>query len=1133
MAQILAGCTTKKQPALFTVRDHNQTGLHFTNTLKATPEFNMFKYMYFYNGAGVGAGDFNGDGKTDLFFSANQGQNKLYLNKGALKFEDVTQAAGIPQDGGWSTGVSVVDINADGLLDIYVCRVGNFETLKGKNQLLINKGLRNGIPHFQDEAAAYGLDFSGFSTQAAFFDYDLDGDLDCYLLNHSVHQNGTFAERKVFMGTTHPLTGDRIYENRSPSPALPGGEGEGKTLRNKSSQSLNSGGSNSLPTGEGRGGAAFVDVTPSTGINSSAIGYGLGIAIGDINLDGWPDIYVGNDFHENDYLYINQRNGTFRDELAERTTETSQFSMGVDVADINNDALPDIISMDMLPSDPYVLKRSLGEDEYNIFNMKVGYGYHPQYARNTLQLQQPNGLFSEVGRRAGIHATDWSWAPLWMDFDNDGRKDLFISNGIPKRLNDIDYVNYISNDQVQGRINAALVSEQEMAVVDKFPQIKLPNKFFRNKGDVLFEDLATGIEGDLPTFSNGSVYADLDGDGDQDIVVNNIDDAVLVYENHSNDGGAKTYLSLQLKGPGQNTNAVGSKALVFAGKEVRTYEYYPVKGFQSSMQVSLHLGLAGTKADSLVLVWPDGSYQKMDTALRGTQKLTYQTGLPRFNIAAFNQAHRAGGIAVADQTEAVGLQFTHVENPFVEFDREPLIPHMVSREGPALAIADINGDGRDDVFFGSAKGEKAAVLVQDAGGRFRALPQPALALDSMYEEVDAAWADVNRDGAPDLLVASGGNEYYGQDPRLQPRLYLNDGKGRLTFKADAFPNIYLTASCILPQDINGDGLLDLFVGGRAVPWAYGQTPRSYLLQGDGRGGFTDVTARFGADLGEAGLVTGGTWTDMDRDGDADLVLSLEWDAVTIFENRKGSFVRHRMGDALGWWQFAKPLDVDGDGDLDLVAGNLGENNRLKPGTSQPVNLYFGDFDGNGQKEQVLTYWLAGREIPFANKAELEKQVPILKKQFLYAGDFAKATLTNIIPQAKLDAAQKRSANYFSNAVLINEGGWKFAVKALPWPAQLTTYRDAVVVDVNSDGRPDLLPAANFFDNNIQMGRYAADHGSVWVNSGNGNFAVEPWQGTSLKGQVRKIKPVKVGGKTLYLLALNGGAAKLVELGGKQ
>ena len=496
-------CSEKKinQPILFEVLSSEQTGLSFSNKLTVTAEFNMFKYMYFYNGAGVGAGDFNNDGLTDLFFSANQGQNKLYLNKGNLKFEDVTAAAKIPQDNGWSTGVSVVDINNDGLLDIYVCRVGNYDILKSKNQFLICKGIdEKGVPYFSDEAPQLGLAFSGFSTQAAFLDYDLDGDLDMYLMNHSLRFNGTFNERKSFINTFDSLSGDYFFRNDN-----------GK----------------------------FSDVTQSTGIFGYIIGYGLGIAVSDINLDGWPDIYIGNDFHENDYLYINQKNGTYKEILQEVTTHTSQFSMGVDVADITNDALPEIISMDMLPEDPYILKRSLGEDEYNLFHFKIKYGYHPQFARNTLQLNRGNNQFSEIGMYSGVHATDWSWASLFADINNDGWKDLFVSNGIPKRLNDIDYINYASNSEIQEKIRANKLEEKDLTLIEKFPQIKLKNKFYLNKQKASFEDIASQIKNDEPAFSNGSVYADFDNDGDLDFAVNNINDPVLIYKNLANDGATK------------------------------------------------------------------------------------------------------------------------------------------------------------------------------------------------------------------------------------------------------------------------------------------------------------------------------------------------------------------------------------------------------------------------------------------------------------------------------------------------------------------------------------------------------------------------------------------------------------------
>jgi enediyne biosynthesis protein E4 len=1093
LALLFGRCSSKPaSPPVFEVLGAERTGLTFANTLRATPTFNMFRYMYFYNGAGVGAGDFNGDGKIDLFFAANQGTNRLYLNWGGLRFEDVTAFTRIPQDWGWSTGVSVVDINNDGLLDIYVCRVGQFEVLKGKNQLLICQGIDDkGRPFYVDRAREYGVDFSGFSTQAAFFDYDGDGDLDLYLMNHAVHENGNFAERRLFKDTYHPLTGDRLYRND---------------------------------------GTVFNDVTHASRINSSAIGYGLGLAVSDINLDGAPDLYIGNDFHENDYLYINQRNGTFKEEGTSCMAHTSKFSMGVDIADVNNDALPEIISLDMLPSDPYILKRSLGEDENDIFHMKIAYGYQPQFARNTLQLNRGNGLFSDVALYSGVHATDWSWAPLWLDFDNDGWKDLFVSNGIPKRLNDIDYVNFVASEDVQQKIKTNTVSLKEQSIIDKFPQIKLPNKFYRNKGGLVFEDLEASIGGDRSTFSNGAVYADLDGDGDLDVVVNNIDEPALVYENKTSEGKSGGYLQVDLDGPALNKRAVGARLILYTPEGVRTYEKYAVHGFQSSMEVPVHIGVRNTKVDSLLLIWPDNTYERLSWNGKDVQlSARYRKGLPLFDYGHLTTKPALPTTLLEDRTRELGLNYRHEENPFVEFDREPLIPRMVSREGPALAVGDANGDGLDDVFLGAAKGKKPALFIQAKDGRFVPAPQPALDRDSVYEDVDALWADVNRDGYTDLIVASGGNEYYGKSDYLLPRLYLNNKEGRLQRQVGAFPGIYGTASCVAASDINGDGYVDLFVGGRAVPWAYGEVPRSYLLVNDRKGGFTEATAQYSKELGTAGFVTHALWQDLDKDGDNDLVLSLEWQGLQAYLNESGRLVKKVLTDRKGWWTFTLPVDVDGDGDLDLIAGNTGLNNRLKPSDKQPVRLYYNDFDGNGKKEQVLTYYLQGREIPFATKGELEKQLPILKKRFLYAEDFARASLEELFTREKLSSAQVLTADYFANAVLINDGRLNFTLQALPWEAQLTTYRDAVVVDANGDALPDVLLGGNFYDNNIQMSRYDADYGMLLINKGKGIFTCQ-LPNLPLKGQVRHIGPYKTERGHGYILARNNDSALVIRMG---
>ncbi|MEP7229125.1 MAG: VCBS repeat-containing protein [Ginsengibacter sp.] len=1096
-------CKEKKntQPSLFKVLDSKITGLSFSNDLNYNQQFNLFKYIYFYNGSGVGAGDFNNDGLIDLFFGSNQGENKLYLNTGNLKFKDVSKEASVPEDGGWTTGVSIVDINNDGLLDIYVCRVGNYETLHSKNQLLINEGVdKNGVPVFFDKAHEYGLDFSGFSTQAVFFDYDMDGDLDMFLLNHSVHENGTFHPRNQFLGTYHPLSGDRIYSNNS-----------------------------TLASTSGRRIVPFTDVTKESGINSSAIGYGLGIAIADVNLDGYPDIYISNDFHENDYLYINQTNGTFKDEGEQRLMHTSQFSMGVDMADINNDAFPEIISTDMLASDPYILKRSLSEGEYDIFKYKIDNGYSYQYSRNNLQFNRHNGLFSEVGLYSGIAATDWSWSPLLFDFDNDGLKDLFISNGIPKRLNDIDYINFVSNGDVQQKILENDFRKKDLSLIDKFPKIKLPNKFFKNNGDFTFTDEDKLVNGNIPTFSNGAIYADLDNDGDMDVVVNNIDASVLVYENETSQLQHNTSVKIKLKGSPENVNAIGAKVIVFANKEVRSYEKYPVKGFMSSSESPLLIGLYKTKVDSAFVVWPDNTYQLVILPLnQSSLSVTYKRGLAKFDYNEISNKNKNPTKPLINVTSKIALNYKHEENQFSEFDRESLIPRMFSTEGPAIEVGDINHDGLDDVYIGAARDKKSAVFLQQVSGKFIKTSEPALDMDSAYEDVGACFADVNNDGNVDLVVASGGNEFYGPDSHNIPRVYLNDGNGFFTKKENSFNDLYLTASCVIPYDFNGDGFVDLFVGARTVPATYGQVPQSYLLQNDGKGRFKDVTGLYAQELSNIGFVTQALWFDIDKDGDKDLLICLEWGGIVTFINNRGNFTKKVLSDKNGWWNFIMPCDVDNDGDIDLIAGNLGLNSRLKASETEPVKMYYNDFDDNGKKEQILTYYLGGKEIPFANKAELEKQIPLVKKRFLYAEDFSKASLYDLFGEQKLENSKVFSADYFANAILINKGNLQFETRKLPWKAQLTSYKDAAIINANNDSLPDILLMGNYYENNTEMGRYDADFGTILVNKGAGEFSAETLNGLEVKGQVRHIKKIEIAKKEAFILARNNDSTMVIE-----
>ncbi len=1094
-------CTQKKKirAPFFKMVDSKISGINFINKLTPTAQFNLFSYMYYYNGAGIGAGDFNNDGLIDLFFTANQGDNKLFLNKGGLKFMDVTTTAHIPQDSGWSTGVSVVDINNDGLLDIYICKVGHYKTLKSKNELLICKGIdQQGIPYYKDEAKEYGLDFSGFSTQATFFDYDGDGDLDMFLLNHSVNHDGNYAPRNVFLNTYDSFAGQKLYRN--------------DTEKNAEKNPV----------------IHFTDVSKQAGINGSKIGYGLGVAVADINLDGWPDFYVGNDFHENDYLYINQKDGTFKEENNSRLMHTSQFSMGVDIADINNDAYPEIVSMDMLPSDPYILRRSLAEDDYNIFYQKIGYGYNYQYSRNNLQLNKRNGMFSETGQYSGIYATDWSWAALWMDFDNDGNKDLFISNGIPKRMNDIDYINFISSDEVQQKLIDKTMDEKDMSLLNRFPEIKIPNKFFSNTGNLIFKDISDSVENNLPSFSNGAVYADLDNDGDLDIVVNNINEPAMIYQNTANDKKDRPYATIKLKGSEKNIGAIGAKIILFANGGIRTYENTPVHGFQSSMQLPITIGLNKTTIDSAFLIWPDNSYQPIVIMPYQQLSFKYTGNLPKFNYTIINTYNKPLAAPMVDITASTAMDYKHVENPFNEFDREPLIPHMVSTEGPALAIADINHDGLEDIFIGASKTFHNAVYLQTADGKFVKKIQPEMLQDSMWENVDAVWTDVNNDGNVDLVIATGGNEYYGKDAHMLPLLYLNDGKGNLTKKTDAFANVYATQSTVVPYDFNGDGFIDLFVGGRAEPWNYGKMPRSFLLQNDGAGKFTDVTKKYSKELLTPGMVTSALWIDIDKDGDKDLLLCYEWGGIDVFINNKNSFSKKIISDKKGWWNFLLPCDINNDGNIDFIAGNFGLNSRLKASEKEPVSLYYNDFDDNGKKEQILTYYVNGEEIPFATKQELEKQLPFLKKKFLYAEEFAKASLFKLFGKEKIAKADKLIANYFSNAVLINKGNLQFETIALPFETQLSTLRDAVVVNANNDNLPDIMLAGNYYANSVEIGRQDADFGSILINKGKGRFEYQMLNGVVVKGQVSHVKPIQINNQKAFIFARNNDSTVVIK-----
>ncbi|WKV11175.1 VCBS repeat-containing protein [Marivirga harenae] len=1086
--QVVSACNDSKEN-YFELLDAQKTGLDFENNLQQTTDFSFFDYMYFYNGGGVAAGDFNKDGLVDLFFTSNMGENKLFVNEGDFNFKDVSKEAGIIGKGFWSTGASVVDINQDGMLDIYVNVVGDHEVLKGSNQLFICKSIENGIPVFEDEAIAYDLDLAGFGTQAVFADFDKDGDLDMFQLNHSIHQNGTFGKRDSFEGETSNVSGDRYFRNDN---------------------------------------GTFVNATKESGINSSVIGYGLGVVVGDVNNDGFPDIYVGNDFHENDYLYINQKDGTFKEILTEQIQHTSRFSMGVDLADINNDGFSDIISLDMLPYDPQILKSSLGEDAFDVYRFKKDFGYNDQFARNNLQLNNQNGTFSEIALYSEVYATDWSWAPLFMDFDNNGQKDLFVSNGIPRRMNDIDYMNFMnSNIDQRKKTEMGMVDKEDLEIVEKMPKIKLPNRFFSNNADLTFDDVSSYISNNKNSYSNGAIYVDMDNDGDLDIVVNNLEDKPFIYKNTAVEKGRSgKFIQLDLLGTENNRNAIGSRVIVkLKNGQSINYEHYPVKGFQSSAQDKFHIAVGdSSQVESIQLIWPNDKVQSLSSlGYDRLYKVEYQKGLPQFDFSTLHPQEY--DYEITEMQDSLDLKVVHEENPFVEFLREPLMPHMVSSEGPALSVADVNGDGKEDFFFGSSKRVASQLWIQTNAGKFQLTEQPLIESDSTFEDVDAVFTDIDNDGDQDIIIASGGNEYRGDSEYITQRGYLNDGQGNFNEKY-VFEHSHMTASTVTVADFNDDGYVDVFFGGRAIPYGYGLDPESKLYINDQSGSFKLANKSFAPFLDNLGMVTDASATDINGDGKNDIVLAIEWGTIKIMLNEGDKFSLRDVGPQKGWWKHVKTGDFNGDGLVDIIAGNTGENSRIKPTEKEPVNLYIKDFDDNGQTDPVLTYFLDGREIPFANHAELLKQLPNLKKQWKYAQDFSRANLDEIFGSTDLEESKKLSANDFSSYYYQNDGNGEFIAQVLPMELQISTLNAIEFID--ADSSRELLGAGNFYENNIEMGKYDAQFGTVFQFQ-DSVIKVKKARNLRLDGQVRNMQSIKVNDNNYILVARNDNSLKLIAI----
>ena len=1084
---LLNSCAPKPEKAVTLFEDlpSDSTGVDFKNDLSFNEDFNIFTYRNFYNGGGVAIGDVNNDGLADLYFTANLGPNKLYLNKGDFKFEDVTEKAGVAGTRAWSTGVAMADVNGDGFLDIYVCNSGDISGDNKQNELFINQG--NGT--FKEMAAAYGLADQGFSTHAVFFDYDKDGDLDVYLLNNSYQAIGTFNKMQNERPKRDPVGGDKLFRN----------DGE-----------------------------KFTDVSEEAGIYGSVIGFGLGITIGDVNQDTWLDIFISNDFFERDYLYINNQDGTFTESLESHMRSISAASMGADIADLNGDGLLDIFVTDMLPEPSTRLKQVTTFENWDKFQFNKTHGYHYQFSRNMLHVNNGDGTFSEMGRLANVEATDWSWGALLFDMDNDGKRDIFVANGIYQDITDLDYLNFIDDEQTKRKI----ISEEGVdfkALVDPIPVNPVPNYAFRNLGNLQFENVADQWGLGLPIHSNGSAYGDLNNDGTLDLVVNNVNKPAQIFRNQGKTLQPENHsIQFQLVGKGKNTAAIGTQIQVKAGDQLFYTEQMPNRGFQSSVDPKITIGLGPiTTLDEIRVLWPDGSYTELKNQ-KANQLLTLKweeaQKLPE-GVSFFPASVSPRFAKVQNQ----GLDFAHVENEFVDFDRDRLTYHMFSTEGPAFAKADINGDGLDDLFFGGAKTYPGKIYLAQPNGKFVEKAQPDLVADALSEDTDAAFFDADGDGDQDLFVTSGGNESGFGSLDLTDRLYLNDGKGNFSKGFyTGMMGVFGSSSVVEVLDMNGDGALDLFVGGRLVPFTYGAPADSQLWINDGKGSFSEQSATFAPELKALGMVTDAKVLDYDGDGKQDLVVVGEWMAPTFFRNTGNKLEKATitgMEQLKGWYRTLEVGDFNGDGKPDLALGNQGLNTRMKGSVSNPIRMYLNDFDQNGAIEQIYTQQVGEVQVPYTLKHELEKQVPSIKKKYIRYADYNDQSLSDIFPKEVIDRSIVQEMNHLQSGLLINVGNGTFEWKAFPVEAQKTWIFAIQSMDLNGDGIEDLLLGGNLSHVKPEIGKYDAGYGEILLGKGDGTFTFWPNRihGLKLEGDVRAFSPL---GKNQLLVVKNSAPAEI-------
>lgn len=1054
----------KKEQSLFELIPAEKSDVTFENSLQSTDSLNILEYLYFYNGGGVAAGDINNDGLVDLFFTGNQVPNKLYLNKGNLQFEDISESSGVQSVKGWSNGVIFGDVNGDGFLDIYISQVGDYKGIEGHNRLLINQGNLT----FEEKSEQYGVDFKGFGTHAAFFDFDRDGDLDLYLLNHGVKSPEVFAQS----------------ENRYKAD-----EGGDRLLKNLSVE------------GENR----FVDVTESAGIYSSILGFGLGVAIEDFNGDGWPDIYVSNDFTENDYLYLNQQDGTFKESLESLIANTSRYSMGNDAADLNGDGRPDIITTDMLPEDPEIWMKSVGEDKVEVYSIKKQFNYGDQYVRNHLQLNQSKKGFSEIALYAGTFASDWSWSPLIFDMDNDGLMDIHITNGIVKRPNDLDFIQYSQEADPN-----MTFSELRKRQIDMLPSVKLPNYAFQNQGNLKFEQVQSSWGLDQESYSNGSTYADLDNDGDLDLIINNLDQEAFIYQNQS-EGLNRNFVQISLSSSSKNPFGVGAEVQVFAGKRVFRQFLSTSRGFQSGTSTVLTFGLGEIDAiDSVQVSWPEGEQEAFKSISINThQKLQKGNG-------ELSESKLTVEEEILPESP---FNWIHQEkNSIKESDREYLIPRSYAISGPAVAVADVNGDGLEDVYLGGAKDQAGELHLQQADGSFEKIENPTFNQLARAEDIVATFADLNGDGALDLYVASGGNELEQGNLFLFDRVFLGNGTGQFTFFPNALPPIGENTAAIAPSDVNGDGALDLFIGASNVAGDYGASPKSYLLINNGNGQFREQTEEwFGEDI-DFGMVNSAKWSDLDQDGTDELLLSGEWQRVRVFKKTDGKLVEffpEGLENSSGWINDLQLADINGDGLLDILTGNLGLNSKLKASPEKPVFLYHHDFDENGQADPLIFHFMGEKLVPFATRDDLIKQIPGIKRKHPNYQEYAQIkSPEDLFPENTLDQVTPKKAVEFRSGVYFQNQDGSFTFEPFPWEAQLSPI---FAIHWNEDTKT-LFLGGNFSGYRVDLGKAVASSLSAWKWEENQWKKVELDENLPLHAEVRALFEIK---KQVFALTHNG------------